>query len=114
VLARRRSGSRYQPVPVVALPLCIALPGSVRCALWLVRARPRPTSIAARWLCPGGAGRHHGLVLWQWHAGPLPSEDHLIGEPIISVAHWYDDGLAVLMLLTAHGLQRWHPERHRD
>lgn len=53
-------------------------------------------------------------MLWQRHAGPLPSEDHLIGEPIISVAHWYDYGLAVLMLLTAHGLQRWHPERYRD
>lgn len=47
-----------------------------------------------------------GWMLWQWYEGPLPAEEHLIGGPIIEVAHLYGYGLAVAMLLAARAVRR--------
>lgn len=38
-------------------------------------------------------------VFWQWLAGPLPSEEALIGAKIVAIAHVYGVGLAGLWIL---------------
>ncbi len=47
-------------------------------------------------------------MVWQGFRGPLPAEEAAIGGPIISAAHFYGYGLALLMLLAACGVRRLH------
>lgn len=47
-------------------------------------------------------------MVWQGFCGPLPAEEAAIGGRIISAAHFYGYGLALLMLLAARGVRRLH------
>ncbi|MBN9426283.1 MAG: rhombosortase [Burkholderiales bacterium] len=52
-------------------------------------------------------------MLWQWAAGPAPSEERLIGGSIVGVAHLYGYGLAAAALLVMAGTKRWRAATHR-